>query len=104
MENCKISIIVPFYNAESYLRQCIDSILCQTVKSLELILVDDGSIDGSVKICDEFSKKDQRVRMIQTGHEGPGKARNTAHHSILSELFIRSLRPIFLTKSSVAPT
>jgi glycosyltransferase involved in cell wall biosynthesis len=64
LENKKISIIVPVYNAENYLHKCIDSILSQTFIHFECILVDDCSDDGSPKICDEYSHKDKRIRVI----------------------------------------
>lgn len=60
----EISIIVPVYNVEKYLRQCIDSILAQTFKNFELILVDDGSPDKCGEILDEYSLKDERVVVI----------------------------------------
>lgn len=65
MENnsCKISIIVPVYNVEAYLGRCVDSILAQTCSNLEIILVDDGSTDGSGALCDEYEKKDSRIRV-----------------------------------------
>ena len=74
MANPKVSIIVPVYNAERYLRRCVDSILCQKFSDLELILVDDGSKDKSGEICDEYAAKDARVRTL---HEqwGGGKLR-----------------------------
>ena len=59
----EISIIVPVYQVEKYIRQCIDSILAQTFTDFELILVDDGSKDNSGKICDEYAAKDKRVRV-----------------------------------------
>lgn len=59
-----VSVIVPVYNVEKYLCQCIDTILSQTYRNLEVILVDDGSIDGSPKICDDYSRKDQRIFVI----------------------------------------
>ncbi|MBE6091229.1 MAG: glycosyltransferase [Clostridium beijerinckii] len=78
MENTKdlISVIVPVYNVEKYLPQCIDSILNQTEKNLEIILVDDGSLDNSGKICDEFSKKDDRIVVIHKKNNGLSSARN----------------------------
>ena len=71
-----ISIIVPVYNVEKYLDRCIKSILQQTFKNFELILVDDGSTDSSSIICDEYSKKDSRVIVIHKKNEGAGIARN----------------------------
>lgn len=59
-----ISIIIPVYNVEKYLAKCIDSILSQTFTDWELILIDDGSIDQSGKICDEYVCKDNRVRVV----------------------------------------
>ena len=56
--NCKVSVVVPVYNVETYLRRCVDSILAQTVEGLEVILIDDGSTDGSGEICDEYQRKD----------------------------------------------
>ncbi|HAP9461244.1 TPA: glycosyltransferase, partial [Enterococcus faecium] len=61
---CEISIIVPVYKVEKYLRKCVDSILAQTFTDFEVILVDDGSPDNSGKICDEYAEKDNRVRVI----------------------------------------
>lgn len=77
IKNPIISIIVPVYKADKYLNRCIDSILAQTFTDFELILVDDGSPDNSGNICDEYAKKDNRVRVIHKGNEGPAKARNT---------------------------
>ena len=72
-----ISVIVPIYNAESYLRQCIDSILKQTYEQLDILFVDDGSTDSSGKICDEYRALDPRVRVIHKRNEGLMKARKT---------------------------
>lgn len=72
----KISVIVPVYKAEQYLPQCIDSILSQTYGDLELILVDDGSPDNSGTICDQYAKKDNRVRVFHKENEGVSSARN----------------------------
>lgn len=71
-----ISVIVPVYNVEKYLSQCINSILNQTIKNLEIILVDDGSLDNSGKICDEFSEKDNRIIVIHKENNGLSSARN----------------------------
>ena len=72
----EISVIVPVYNVEPYLRQCIESIQNQTFQDLEIILVDDGSTDGSGKICREYEKNDQRIRVIHKVNGGLGDARN----------------------------
>lgn len=72
----KISIIVPVYQVEKYIRQCIDSILAQTFTDFELILVDDGSKDNSGKICDEYAEKDKRIRVIHKENDGLSDARN----------------------------
>lgn len=68
----KISIIVPIYNLEKYLPRCIDSILAQTFTDFELILVDDGSPDNCPQICDEYAKKDNRIKVIhkENGRKG----------------------------------
>jgi len=73
----KISVIVPVYKVELYLRQCIESILAQTYNNLEIILVDDGSPDNCGAICDEYAKKDGRVTVIHKKNEGVSAARNT---------------------------
>ena len=70
------SIIVPVYNVEKYLRECIDSILCQTFTDFELILVDDGSKDESGKICDQYAEKDNRIKVIHKENGGQSTARN----------------------------
>lgn len=76
MEGISISIIVPVYNAESYLERCIKSVIAQTWKNWELILIDDGSIDGSGEICNEFAKKDKRIKVIHQKNIGVSVARN----------------------------
>ena len=71
-----ISIIIPVYNVEKYLSRCVDSILSQSVEDWELILVDDGSNDSSLQICEEYAKKDARIKAIHQENAGPSAARN----------------------------
>lgn len=71
----KISIIVPIYNVEAYLSKCIDSILKQTYKNLQILLIDDGSTDTSGRICDDYAKQDERIEVLHTLNKGPVAAR-----------------------------
>lgn len=73
----RVSVIVPVYNVEKYLDRCIDSIISQSYKNLEIILVDDGSTDASGKICDNYVKKDKRIVVIHKRNGGLSDARNT---------------------------
>ncbi len=77
MENV-ISIIVPVYNVEKYLEACVDSLIGQTYQALEIILVDDGSQDTSPAICDNYAKRDSRVRVIHKKNGGAASAKNEA--------------------------
>ena len=61
--NCKLSVIVPVYNVERYLKRCVDSLLAQTEENLEIILVDDGSTDRSGALCDEYAQRESRIRV-----------------------------------------
>ncbi len=74
--NPKVSVVIPVYNVEKYLRQCLDSVIHQTLSDIEIILIDDGSTDRSGHICDEYSKRDTRVRVIHKTNEGLSSARN----------------------------
>lgn len=74
--NISLSIIVPVYNVANYLEICVDSILAQTYKDFELILVDDGSSDGSETICDAYMRKDHRIRVHHQANKGQASARN----------------------------
>lgn len=71
-----ISVIVPIYDVEQYICRCVDSIIAQTYKHLEIILVDDGSTDNCPQICDEYAKKDSRIRVIHKKNGGLSDARN----------------------------
>lgn len=76
MKQGKISVIVPVYNVENYLRRCIDSLLNQTYRNLEIILVNDGSTDTSLQICNEYAQKDARITVINKPNGGLSSARN----------------------------
>ncbi len=75
--NSLISIIIPVYNAEYWLEECLNSVINQTYANLEIILVDDGSSDNSGRICDEYATKDKRIKVIHTENRGVSSARNT---------------------------
>ncbi len=103
MDNPLISIIIPVYNTEKYLPACLDSILAQTYTNFEAILVDDGSKDGSGRICDEYAEKDSRFVVVHKDNEGVAKARITAFEHSKGELitFIDSddyVSPLYLEK------
>jgi glycosyltransferase involved in cell wall biosynthesis len=76
MANSLITVIVPVYGVEPYLRKCVDSIVAQTYTNLEIILVDDGSPDNCGKICDEYAERDERVRVVHKENGGLSDARN----------------------------
>lgn len=85
-----ISVIIPVYNVEKYLRRCLDSVIAQTYQKLEIICVDDGSIDDSGKICDQYAVRDARIKVIHQENQGLSAARNrgidAATESILHSL------------------
>ena len=85
MNKPKVSIIVPVYNVEKYLPSCMDSLLNQTLTDIEIILVDDGSPDHCPAICDEYAKKDHRIRVIHKKNEGLGYARNSGLETATGE-------------------
>ena len=76
VEEKLVSVIVAVYNIEEYLPRCIDSILAQTYRNLEIILVDDGSTDSSGGICDDYAQKDRRIKVIHKKNGGLSDARN----------------------------
>ena len=76
MLNKKISIIIPVYNAEKYLKCCLDSILNQSYKNLEIIIINDGSTDNSLKVIEEYKKNDNRIILISQKNQGVSKSRN----------------------------
>lgn len=82
------SIILPVYNVEKYLAECVDSILAQSFTDFELILVDDGAKDSSGKICDEYAEKDARVKVIHKENGGQASARNTGFDAASGECVV----------------
>jgi len=72
----KISVIIPIYNTEKYLRQCLDSVVNQTLKDIEIICINDGSTDSSLQILNEYANKDNRIVVINSTNEGAGASRN----------------------------
>ena len=81
----KVSIILPVYNVESYLRQCLDSIIMQTLEDIEIICVNDGSTDNSLEILQEYKNKDSRIKIINQENRGQGVARNIALENITGD-------------------
>lgn len=77
MSQPKVSVIIPVYNTEKYLRECLDSVVNQTLKDIEIICVDDGSTDGSVVILEEYRTKDSRITVISQANGGLSSARNS---------------------------
>lgn len=85
MTHCLISVIVPIYNTEKFLNACLDSLLAQTFQDYEAILVDDGSTDGSGRICDSYAEKDCRIHVIHQKNAGVSVARNRALEKVSGE-------------------
>ena len=87
-----ISVIIPVYNVEQYLAECVNSVCRQTYQNLEIILVNDGSTDASGQICQELADKDERIRLIHQGNQGLSGARNTGieHSSADYLIFVDS--------------
>ena len=86
IKNSLISVIVPIYNVESYLNRCVDSLVNQTYKNLEIILVDDGSPDGCPQMCDDWAKKDSRIKVVHKVNGGLSDARNAGMKVASGEL------------------
>lgn len=76
MNNIKISVVIPVYNPGKYLKECLDSVLNQTLKELEIICVNDGSTDGSLEVLREYEKLDNRIKILDKKNEGAGMAKN----------------------------
>ena len=80
--NDLVSVIIPVYNAERYLKKCVESIIKQTYKNIEIILINDGSVDGSLQLCKCFSEKDSRIRVIDKENSGVSATRNLGISSV----------------------
>lgn len=87
MNNAKVSIIVPIYNSAAYLPACIESIMNQTYKNIEILLVDDGSTDSSLEICMKYSDVDNRIHVIHQENKGVSSARNNGLDNVSGEFF-----------------
>ena len=92
MNSPLVSVIVPVYNVAPYLEQCLDSIVNQTYRNLEIILVDDGSTDESGAICDRYAEQDSRIQVVHKENGGQSSARNVALDMMTGEwvLFVDS--------------
>ena len=84
----KVSVIIPVYNVEQYLRPCLDSVLNQTLKNIEIICIDDGSTDDSLKILMEYAEKDNRITILKQKNKGAGVARNYGMSIATGEYFL----------------
>lgn len=96
-----ISIIVPVYNAEAFLNRCVDSILNQSYRNLEVLLVDDGSADGSLAICREYERKDGRIRVLHKENGGVASARNLGYRTMKGTWFMTADADDYLAKDAV---
>lgn len=84
----KYSFIVPVYNVEKYIKECLDSILCQTYKDFEIVVIDDGATDNSYNVCLSIANRDNRVRIVRQHNMGLGEARNTGIRNASGEFVI----------------
>lgn len=80
-----VSIVIPIYNVEKYLNRCVDSVIHQTYRNIEIILIDDGSPDKSPQLCDDWCQKDSRIRVVHKQNAGLGMARNTGIENAAGE-------------------
>lgn len=83
---CLVSVIIPVFNVRPYLADALDSVLCQTYKNLEILMIDDGSTDGSGALCDAYAEKDRRIRVIHQENGGVSRARNTGLERMTGEV------------------
>ena len=100
-DNKKVSVIVPVYNAQSYLEECIESIIGQTYEKIELILIDDGSKDHSPAICDQYAEKDDRIKVYHTKNAGAAHARNIGLSKATGDYIIFVDSDDFIAKETI---
>lgn len=91
-----VSIVLPIYNVEKYLDRCIESVINQTYRNLEILLVDDGSPDDCPQKCEEWAKKDGRIKVIHKANAGLGYARNTGIENASGEYICFLIATIIL--------
>ena len=77
MSNILVSIIVPMYNSEKYIERCVKSLISQSYKNIEIVIVDDGSKDNSLQLIKDYANKDSRIKVYTQSNQGPSVARNT---------------------------
>ena len=101
MTDALISVIVPVYNVEQYLTKCLESIVSQTYTNLEILLIDDGSTDGSGEICDRFASKDSRISVIHKANGGVSTARNLGMELCTGEYIMFVDADDYLSKNAI---
>ena len=99
-----ISVIIPVYNAEPCLRRCLDSVLASACGDFEIVLINDGSTDGSLKICTEYATGDRRIRLITQENQGVSAARNRGIDEALGEWLIFLDADDFITDDFLSMT
>ena len=87
----EVSVIIPVYNVAPYLREALDSVVNQTYTKLEILIIDDGSTDGSGEICDEYKEKDNRIRVIHQDNHGLSTARNMGLNLMTGDVVVFGL-------------
>ena len=97
----KVSVIIPVYNVEPYLKQCMDSVVGQTLKDIEIICVDDGSTDGSLDILKEYATEDSRIQIIEQKNAGAGAARNNGMRHASGRFCSIQIRPVSYREETV---
>ena len=101
MEKGLVSIIVPVFNAEKYLSECVNSLIEQTYDNIEILLIDDGSNDDSLAICKSFENKDKRIKVFSKENGGVSSARNFALQKLTGEYFACVDSDDYVTKDYV---